>query len=71
MNSKDKAFLGTFCVKESSTLIGLGNFGAIGFSITAALGQYFLHQSKSDQVFHIPSMKTLLPHYYLESEIKV
>ena len=71
MNSKDKAFLETFCVKESSTLIGLGNFGATGFSITAVLGQYFLHQSKSDQVFHIPSMKTLLPHYYLESEIKV
>ena len=73
MNSKDKAFLETFCIKESSTLTGFENFGAVGYSMTAVLGQYFPYQSKSDQVFHIPSMKTLLPHYYyyLESEIKV
>ena len=34
-----------FCVKESRNLIGLGNFGAAGFSITAGLRWYspFLH----------------------------
>ena len=39
-----------FCVKESSNLIGLGNFEAAGFSITAGLEWCFLHQSKSDQI---------------------
>ena len=35
--------------KESSNLIGLENFGAVGFSITAGLGWYSPYQSISDQ----------------------
>ena len=51
MNSKDKAFLEKFCVKESSNLIGLENLETAGFSITAVLGWYSPCQSKSDQIF--------------------
>ena len=36
--------------KESSNLIGLENFGAVGFSITAGLGWYSPYQSISDQI---------------------
>ena len=50
MYSKDKAFLEKFCVKKSSNLIGLENFGAVDFPITAGLRRYSLHQSKSDQI---------------------
>ena len=39
-----------FSVKESLNLIGLKNFGAAGFSITAGLGWCFPYQSKSDQI---------------------
>ena len=39
-----------FCVKESSNLIGLENFGAAGFFITAGLGQCSPYQSESDQI---------------------
>ena len=38
MNSKDKAFLEKVSAKESSNLVGLGNFGSPGFSITVVLG---------------------------------
>ena len=50
MNSKDKATLEKFCVKESSNLICLGNFWAAGVSSTAVLGWYFPNQSKSDRM---------------------
>ena len=83
MNSKDKAFLEKFCVKESSNLIGLENLGTAGFSITAVLGWYSPCQSKSDQIFThqslspppLPHTHTKLsltpPYYYLKWEIKV
>ena len=38
MYSRDKAFLGEICVKESSILIGLGNFGTREFFIKGGLG---------------------------------
>ena len=38
-----------FCVKESPNLIGLENFGAARFSITAELAWCSPSQSKSDQ----------------------
>ena len=38
MNSRDKAFLGEICVKESSILIGLGNFRTRKFFIKGGLG---------------------------------
>ena len=37
-----------FCVKESSNLIGLKNFGVAGFFITAGLGMCSPYQSESD-----------------------
>ena len=46
LNSKDEIILEKFRVKESSILIGLGNFGAIGFSIMGALGWYSLINQK-------------------------
>ena len=65
MNSKDKAFLEKFCVKESSNLIGLENFGATGFSITAMLGWCSPHQPKSDQISTHQSPP--MPHFYILS----
>ena len=38
------------CVKESSSLIGLENIVAAGFSITAGLGWCSSYQSKSNQI---------------------
>ena len=38
MNLKGKAFLEKFCVKESSILISLENFGATEFPIMGWLG---------------------------------
>ena len=38
------------CVKESLNLIGLENFRAAGFSITARLRRHSPYQSKSDQI---------------------
>ena len=38
MNSKNKAFLEKFSVKEKSNLTGLENFGATWFSIVGELG---------------------------------
>ena len=39
-----------FIVKQSSNLIGLENFGAAGFFITAGLGQCSPYQPESDQI---------------------
>ena len=39
-----------FCVIESSDLIGLENFGAAEFLITAGLGYCSPYQSESDQI---------------------
>ena len=51
MNLKDKAFLEKFPIKESSILIGVGNFGATLFPITSWLDWYPPGQSKNDQIF--------------------
>ena len=51
MNSKDKAFLKKFRVKESSNLIAQENFGATEFPVMGELGRYSPHQSKNDQIF--------------------
>ena len=39
-----------FCVKESSNLIGLESFGAIGFFFTAGMGWCSPHQPQSDEI---------------------
>ena len=67
-----------FCVKESSNLIGLENFGAAGFFITAGLGQCSPYQSESDQISPDPdpflhqsfTFTKILHHYYLKLGIK-
>ena len=41
--------LGTFCVKESSILIGLDNFRTRVFSIKSNLGWSSLHQLKNKE----------------------
>ena len=56
MNSKDKTFLGKFCVKESSILTGLEDFETSEFSIKFGLWWSsppppFPHQSKNDDIF--------------------
>ena len=75
INSKDKAFLEKFRVKESSNLIGLENFWATGCSIMAGLERYSLHQSKNDQIsthhssspnFYFLQIKALLTLLLLE-----
>ena len=70
-----------FCVKQSSNLIGLGNFVAVGFSIIAGLGWSSPHQSKSDhfsthqgpphKFLHRPHESFTPPYYYLKWDIKV
>ena len=70
MNSKDKAFLNKFCVKESSILFVLENFGATGFSTMGGLGWYSPINEKmtkfppirvpSTKFFHFP-IKPLPP----------
>ena len=68
MNSKDKDFLEKFCVKESSNLIGLENFGVTGWvgwdGIPASKTM-----TKSPPIrvppppdFYIFPIKALLPH---------
>ena len=83
MNSEDKAFLEKFCVKESSSLVGLEIFGGARFSITIMLEWYPSHKSKSNQIFSHQSPPTYTkyshsPHesltptfYYFKWEIKV
>ena len=75
INSKDKAFLEKFRVKESSNLIGLEKFWATECSIMAGLERYSLHQSKNDQIsthhssspnFYFLHIKALLPLLLLE-----
>ena len=69
MNSKDKAFLEKFCVKESSNLIGRENFETSGFFITALLGWHSPSQKMAkcplirvphETYFYFVSMKTCL-----------
>ena len=48
MNSEDKAFPKKFCVKESSKLIGLENFGVAGFSIVTICSYHFTYAFQSE-----------------------
>ena len=68
-----------FCVKESSNLIGLENFGAAGFFIRAGLGLWSPCQSESDQISPdsppfphqtFTFTKFLHYYYYLKLEIR-
>ena len=54
-----------FCVKESPNLIGLQNFGASGFSITAELGWCSPNRSKSDQISTHQSPSQPHPKFYI------
>ena len=63
MNSKDKAFLNKFCVKESSILFVLENFGATGFSTMGGLGWYSPYQWKNDQISTYQSPLNQILHF--------
>ena len=81
MNSRDKAILKKFCVKESSNLIDLECFGPAGFSVIAVLGCLpplwikkwpNLHVSEFHTNFLHSSHESLTQaYYYLKWEIKV
>ena len=74
MNYKDKTFLEKLFGKESSSLIGLENFGAAGFSIIGRFEWY----SKSPPIrvpptdfWHAPHESLTPPYCYLKWDIKV
>ena len=59
MNSKDKAFLKKFCVKESSNLISPENFRATGLSMMGGLEMTRLPPPQPN--FYILPIKSSLP----------
>ena len=71
MNSKKKAFLEKFCVKESINLIVLETFAVTGISLWVGWGgtalsvhtsQPIRAPSTSHQIFTSSPTKSLLPH---------
>ena len=68
MNSKDKAFLDKFYVKELRNLTVLGNFGATGFSIMGGFKCYSTYQSKNDKIAPI---RVPQPNFYILSLLLV
>ena len=81
MNSQDKVFLGTFCVKEFSILIGLENLGQESFplredwDIPPPINQKMRKSSPikvpSTKYLHSPNKSLTPPVMLLEKEFLV